>query len=131
MFYNDEKNDYSVINENIAAYRTIRGYKQSDIADILDMKQSTYSQMERKGNIPAITLWKISKILDIPMEMFFTKNSLMEPIDNPLVVDKEKEVDPFRPLNNKEKNAITILRNFSKPKQDEVYNLILKIYRRK
>ena len=128
MFFEEEKNDYLVINENVARYRKLMGYKQSDIADILDMKLSTYSQMERKGNIPAITLWQIAKILDVRIENFFSRNILREPEPNPL---GSKPEDPFRPLTNKEKGAITIIRNLSKPKQDEVYDFIAKQYRRK
>lgn len=128
MLFQEEKNDYLIINENVANYRKMMGYKQSDIADILDMKLSTYSQMERKGNIPAITLWQIAKILDVRIENFFSRNILREPEPNPL---GSKPEDPFRPLTNKEKGAITIIRNLSKPKQDEVYDFIAKQYRRK
>ena len=98
--------------------------KQSDIADILDMKQSTYSQMERKGNIPAMTLWHIAKILDVPIQNFFDNSHANQPDDpfNP---------EEFSPLTNKEKGAITIIRNLSKPKQDEVYDFIAKKYHRK
>lgn len=124
MLFYEEKNDYLIVNENVATYRKIRGYKQSDIADILDMKQSTYSQMERKGNIPAMTLWHIAKILDVPIQNFFDNSHANQPDDpfNP---------EEFSPLTNKEKGAITIIRNLSKPKQDEVYDFIAKKYHRK
>lgn len=125
MLFYEEKSDYLIVNENVAKFRVVMGYKQSDLADLLDMKHSTYSQMERKGNIPAMTLWQISKILDVPMEYFFSKDTIREPIINPI------EPDPFRPLNNKEKGAITIIRNLSGPRQKAVYDFITQQYRRK
>ncbi len=39
------------INSRIRRLRKSKGYTQADIAKILNLNLSTYSQMERKGNI--------------------------------------------------------------------------------
>ncbi len=52
------------INKRIRRLRKTKGYTQADIAKILNLNLSTYSQMERKGNINSDIIAKLSEILE-------------------------------------------------------------------
>ena len=54
------------INQRIFHYRKLSGLTQEDVANKMNMKPSTYSQMERKGKINTDVLIKIADILDVP-----------------------------------------------------------------
>ena len=54
-----------LINQRVARYRKLKGFNQTQMADFLNIKTSTYSQKERKGNITAEEIVKIADILAI------------------------------------------------------------------
>ncbi len=56
--------DYS-INEGIRKLRLSKNYSQKKVADMLGIKSSTYSQMERRGTIPATKIKALSRILGV------------------------------------------------------------------
>ena len=53
------------INQNVASCRKLVGLKQSDVAEKLNLKTSTYSQMERKGNITAEMIVRLAELFKI------------------------------------------------------------------
>ena len=53
------------INKRVRIYRKRAGLTQNELAERLGMKGSTYSQMEREGNIPANRLLQIADVLGI------------------------------------------------------------------
>lgn len=53
------------INRRLAHYRKLKGFTQEELAELLDMKPSTYSQMERMGNIDCERLVRISEIIKV------------------------------------------------------------------
>ena len=53
------------INQRVRKYRKDLFLNQSDVALMLGMNTSTYSQMERMGNITCETLLKLTKILKV------------------------------------------------------------------
>ena len=53
------------INQRVKKYRKELFLSQADVAQMLDMKTSTYSQMERMGNITCETLLKLTEILKV------------------------------------------------------------------
>ena len=53
------------VNRRIALYRKMANLTQTEVAEKMGMKCSTYSQMERKGSISTERLLTICKILGV------------------------------------------------------------------
>lgn len=114
------------INQRVARCRKLAGFTQADVAEKLGIKISTYSQMERKGNITAQMVLDLAAIFNIdPNEMLYTaptptqKTSGQETLPPPAP-------DPQLLLTNLEQNIIKILRNIPKEDFDEIKELILR-----
>ena len=117
------------INKRIKYYRTKRGISQRAVADALDLKLSSYSQCERKGQITAERLKIIAKVLQIDVINLLTDVEEIPDISEP---DKPPIIDPENPhnLTKKEKRFIDKLRSLPKEAQDEVIEQIQEIYKR-
>ena len=61
----------SLINERIRKYRKLKKLSQGQLADKLGIKTSTYSQMEREGNVSADMVLKIADVLDVDPALIF------------------------------------------------------------
>ena len=57
------------INQRITRYRKMLGYSQTQAADLLDMKHSTYSLKERGGDIDCETIMKISDVFGVDVKV--------------------------------------------------------------
>lgn len=57
------------INKRIAHYRAVAGYSQAEVAEMLGMKLSTYSQRERVSEPTADFLKKLSVIFGVEIEV--------------------------------------------------------------
>lgn len=65
-------NEFFRIGDCIRKYRKERGFSQKDMAKMLDIAHSTYSNYENNNRTPSIDmLYKISKILDIDINNLF------------------------------------------------------------
>ena len=53
------------VNYRIYNYRKKYGYTQAQLGKMLGLKTSTYSQMERKGNIDTDILKKLAEIFNV------------------------------------------------------------------
>ena len=60
----NEKMAYT-INQRVAIYRKMANLTQTEAAERLGMKCSTYSQMERKGNISVDKLMAIAEVFGV------------------------------------------------------------------
>ena len=116
------------INKRVVHYRKQNHLTQSKVAERIGMKSSTYSQMERVGDISADRIVKLAEIFGIRPEWIL----LGEPEDksdgNSIVkVEQPKPVipepEPFV-LTNMEKSIIKIIRNLKKKEKEEVINFI-------
>lgn len=110
------------INARIASIRKLRGYKQADIAEFLGLKTSTYSQMERNGNITGEMIIKIAKIFDIDPRIILCGEEETETPPPPDPIDP-----PIGKLKNSEENIIKIIRNLNKEKHEMVFDAISRI----
>ena len=125
------------INQRIALYRKMANLTQTEVAEKMGMKCSTYSQMERKGSISSERLLTLSKILGVKPEMLlydspedkkidFSGNeissSTLNQTNNPFSGSSYSPA-PFI-ATHKEESIIKILRNLPKPQYDEVINFI-------
>ena len=123
----------NTINKRIAALRKSRGLNQEDVAERLGMKPSTYSQMERKGNISADKIVAIANILRVPaIELLYGQDLSNEQIatpsrlhdnSNPFARNEEIQDDSLE-LSPKEKQILTIYRHLPKAKKSEFISFI-------
>ena len=130
------------VNERIAKYRSLSNLTQTDMAEKLNIKCSTYSQMERKGIVSAERLFQMAEIFGIsPCELFNgeepCKSDLLEiqnSMDNPATLTFQQSPMPkiekeFFTVTKKEENLIKIIRNLSKPNYDRTMKFIEEIYK--
>lgn len=126
---------FDTINERVAHYRKLANLNQAQAAERMGMKLSTYSQMERVGNISAERIIKLAQIfgVDTSILLFGEPDRVPIKISNPPnePIGTIKQTEPVLPpiaepfiLTNKEKSIITIIRNFKKRERDEVIAFI-------
>lgn len=129
--------DDKEVNRRIALYRKMANLTQTEVAEKMGMKCSTYSQMERKGRINTERLLALSKILGVTPDMLLYESSTGKKLDfsgtetvasslnqnnNPFA-NSSYGPAPFIPT-HKEESIIKILRNLPKSYYDEVVNFI-------
>ncbi len=120
------------INARVARYRNEKKLTQQQVADKMGLKCSTYSQMERNGNITAEKLLLLEEVLDTPLgtllygqEVEFKAKKTILPLGAP-TIEPPKPDELF--LTNNEKNYIKILRNIPKEARNEVIALLQQKY---
>lgn len=132
------------VNQRVAIYRKMANLTQTEAAERLGMKCSTYSQMERKGHISVDKLIAIAAAFGIepsillrdPMELTSEQSRPVEqptaPAKPEMPIFRESVVAPTsRPafvISRNEENMLTILRNLPKADLDEVRSLINEKY---
>ena len=115
------------INQRVRKYRKDLFLNQSDVAQMLGMKTSTYSQMERMGNITCETLLKLTEILkvdvrkllygeDMPKKDMKDINEFKADIDGVGMIVAQDVYEKF---------AVIAMRNLSQPLKQEIYEFIL------
>ena len=67
----------STLNDRIAKYRKLANLTQTDMAEKLNIKCSTYSQMERKGIISADRLFEMARFLAFHPVIYLMKPNLV------------------------------------------------------
>ena len=116
------------INQRICFYRKKLKLTQSQVGKMLGVKTSTYSQMERRGNITCENLIKLSEILSVDtLTLLYGKN-----IPQKIPEDTEKDVDGIPYLVAKdlyEKFAVLAMRNLPPDKKQEIYEFILEKFK--
>lgn len=127
------------INQRIALYRKLANLTQTEAAEKLGMKCSTYSQMERKGSISADKLIALADIFGVTPETLlydppargylnFTPN---ESLGREQVRQPEPTIttDPsYFVVTHKEESIVKILRNLPRDDYEEIIGLINEKY---
>ena len=130
------------VNQRVAIYRKMANLTQTEAAERLGMKCSTYSQMERKGNISVDKLMAIAEVFGInpavllrdPMDF-----QSEQPVSRPETVPEQPAPALHEPvftpaarppflITHNEENLLTILRNLPKSDVDEIRNFINEKY---
>lgn len=124
------------INKRIARLRKAHGLKQSDMAEKLGLKESTYSQMERQGNITTQKLLDIAAVLNIDANiLLYGEENIIIPKRPETVIFEQNRVSPVKtdiveelpkPV-TKFDVAVEAFRNLKKEQQEQVYALIQKL----
>ncbi len=79
------------INERIKKYRNFSGLSQEEVAEKLNMKLSTYSQMEREGNVSAAKIIDLAYVFNIsPIVLMHGEDSIAAIIDRDSASIKNK-----------------------------------------
>ena len=130
------------INRRIALYRKMANLTQTEVAEKMGMKCSTYSQMDRKGSISTERLLVLADILGVTPEMLLYETTMAKKLDfsaaETVTSSLNQNKDPFgkAPFSpapfiptHKEESIIKILRNLPKSYYDEVVTFINQKYK--
>lgn len=129
------------INKRVQKCRKLANLSQSETAERMGIKCSTYSQMERQGRISGERLLQLAEIFGVDSNYLLTGHStsnvpVVELIKEPEVkkptVLKQEHFSPEYPqliLTKNEENYIKILRNLSKEDHREVVELLQEKYK--
>lgn len=117
------------VNQRIRHYRKKLKYTQADVAEMLDMKTSTYSQMERIGNITCETLIKLTKNLKTDaLTLLYGETYKQSNVDIQEITAEPIDISWVQPLvadDVYEKAAVIAMRSFPHKKKQELYKLFL------
>jgi len=115
------------VNQRIRRLRKRMGYSQKDVAKMLGLKTSTYSQMERIGKITSELLIKLTVILQTDaLTLLYGDNKPKTIIPN--INEFKKDIDgiPFLVAQDiYEKFAVIAMRNLLPSSKQEVYEFII------
>ena len=128
------------INERVRMYRKRCPLTQNEMAERLGMKGSTYSQMEREGNIPAYRLMQIANVLGIEPYLLFEGEKTIIHKPDPIIIPSTPpepptphelptppEPDPLEILSHKERNILKIFRFLPQEKKNKLYKYIMEL----
>lgn len=122
------------INKRLAYYRRLAGYSQVQLAEILGMKISTYSQRERTGNLSAEFITQVSQILGVDPVTILLGNENIRPLTLEGKTNDEAESKteavPFY-LDNKEKEMLILWRSMSTSQRREVFSFAYNVFKKK
>lgn len=117
------------INENISKFRKLKGLTQAQLAEKIGMKSSSYSQMERSGNVPAQRVLDIAYALEVdPQYLFGIRFD-----EKPNVLEQPKMEKPAVSdiiLTRKETERVKLIRILSKEAREEIDDFIREVYDR-
>ena len=113
------------INKRITMYRKLLGLSQLKVAELMNMKSSTYSQMEREGSITCDRLLQLAEIFNIPPHhLLCGKNETKTDVLHEDSIFEGIPQKPLLVLSKKEENFIKILRILSKDDKKEVIEFL-------
>lgn len=135
-----EKNNMK-INRKVKELRIKKGLTQARVAELLGMKTSSYSQMERMGNIPVQRILNLAAIFEVdPLEILNAgKNSALNVqtddnnkavLNQPPAKIEQDDTEKFI-LTNREKNAIIMLNNMKAADRERIYAMIKELHDKK
>ncbi len=100
---------YGTVNERIKYYRNQKKLNQTELGAKLGLKCSTYSQMERQGNISVDMALEIAKVLDVDPDLIIYGETNSRPI----------EITPTKPQTLTAKDTLTVLDIYKNPQKPE------------
>lgn len=115
------------INQRIRYYRKKLGYTQSQVGEMLGIKTSTYSQMERMGNITCEILIKLTEVLKVDaLTLLYGKKTPEKQIPKAEEIKKDINGIPFLIAEDLyEKFAVLAIRNLPSENKKEIYEFVL------
>ena len=122
------------INQRVRELRIARNIKQQKIADFLGMKFSTYSQMEREGNISAEKLKHIAKFFKVDYEFLIDGEnsdlqSKYDAVRQEIEEQYRKKYGFLEAFSDAELKHIKMISYLSKAKRKSVYKYAYKLFK--
>ena len=111
----------SIYNKRIALIRKNKNLTQHQVAEFLNLKDSTYSQMERSGKISCEILISLSKLFDIDVKEILFSEKYSAP---------SLQTDCFK-LTEMERNHIIALRNIPAKKRNRIIEITYNLFKNK
>lgn len=115
------------INKRVYEARKKKGFTQKIMAEKMGLNETTYSQMEREGEIKAHRLVQIAEILQVNiLDLLYGKEPDTSALPNRVGFAQsafpEDQIADFEPfiLKKQEENFIKVLRSLSKEDRNEV-----------
>ncbi len=124
------------INKRIKYFRRLAGYTQNELARLIGMKGSSYSQAEREGNITCDLLLRVAEVLNVDPEILLLgKKSVKviiakakrKPQPEPEPIEIIKDNPYLIEVSSKEKNMVMIFRGLNQEQKNSVYKFINEI----
>ncbi|MBQ7726812.1 MAG: helix-turn-helix domain-containing protein [Clostridia bacterium] len=125
----------NTVNKRIRYFRRLANLTQGETAKLMNMKYTTYSQMERQGKIKAETVLRLANIFGVKPESLLCDGESTEIDVSPKVLTVRQK--PALPednqiiLTHKETNIIKIYRNMSKEEREQFELAMEAIYKNK
>ena len=124
-----------IINQRVARYRKLKDLNQTQMADFMGIKTSTYSQKERKGKITAEEIVKIADILNINVNaLLYGEVEKINTSANPNEIEQKIRSEYasryafFEKLTPKNISHIKIIFSLRPKQRQEVFDLAYKFY---
>lgn len=128
------------INERMASVRKLNGYNQADAAQAFGLKNSTYAQRERRGEISCEFLVKFCEFfeVDICLMLYGEKQgkeenttSLPQPMSRPKLPENLPGLPKEIKFGPSQRSLLIILHHFTEPQRKAVYKFVEKMQRTK
>lgn len=121
--------DEREMNRRVQKLRKERGLTQAELAKLLGLKTSTYSQMEQHGNITANMVIRIAEIFNVDTDsiLFGELKEERKPDIDEFIKALPYQINSYYfiiKVNNDERNMLTSFRNISKKRQEMVMRFV-------
>ncbi len=129
----EQKKSYNYIAETLRLLRVQSDFSQQNVADILNINRSTYTYYETGKTTPDVrTLYKISKIFNVPIEVFFPDEEKASFFEDPVWANdkhrpkKTVSADPKKvgDLSSQERSLIALLRAEDRLSAEDLLNFL-------
>lgn len=131
----DQKKSYNYIAETLRLLRVQADFSQQNVADILNINRSTYTYYETGKTTPDVrTLYKISKIFGVPIEIFFPDEEKASFFEDPVWSNEKQRpkktvsADPKKvgDLSSQERSLIALLRSDDRLNAEDLLGFLKK-----
>ncbi len=124
------------VNQRVKHFRKLLQFTQTNMAERLGIKCSTYSQLERKGNITCERLIEISKILNINIfVLLFGESPTQAHQAMTHILDELEEYKErysfLNNVNSQELNYIKSICYLNKSNRHEIYKKAIALHKQK
>ncbi len=114
------------INERVKYYRNLKGYSQKQFSEMLNIKKSTYSYIEKDGNISCEIAKRMAEILEIDVRLLlYEQSEISERNDVENILSEIDKSKFFVVLNNcREAKLLELFQNSSENKKNVIMECV-------
>ena len=124
------------INKRICHFRKLSGFNQSYMAELLDMKTSTYAQKERQGTMDCEFVIRVADILNIDfLDLMFDEEEALKRrskiVNTTFSLQTNINEDSQPIITKRDKDLIAIIHNLNEKKRVKIYEYAYDIFMNK